>query len=37
MDFRKNRKMIGEAIKEGCRTMAELAHYLRLVKQIQAA
>ena len=29
MDFRKNRKIINKAIKEGCRTMAELARYLR--------
>jgi len=29
MDFKRNRKVIKEALREGCRTMAELAHYLK--------
>ena len=30
MDFKRNRKVLSEAINSGCRTMAELALYLRL-------
>jgi len=37
MDFKRNREVISQALKEGCKTMAELAHYLKLMKQMQAA
>jgi len=30
MDFKLNGKLMGEAINSGCKTMAELALYLRL-------
>ena len=37
MDFKRNRKMINEAIKAGCKTMAELALYLKVSGQLRAA
>ncbi len=35
MDIKKNRKLIREAVKSGCKTMGELAHYLKLIGQIR--
>jgi len=37
MDFKKNNKLIQDAIKAGCKTMAELALYLKLTARIRAA
>jgi hypothetical protein len=30
MDFKRNRNLLNEAINSGCRTVAELALYLRI-------
>lgn len=35
MDFKKNSKLIKEAINAGCKTMAELALYLRLAGKLR--
>ncbi len=35
MDFKKNGKLLKEAINAGCKTMAELALYLRLVGKLR--
>jgi len=37
MDFKRNRKVINEAIKAGCKTMADLALYLRGTAQLKHA
>jgi len=37
MDFKKNRVVMNEAVNSGCKTMGELALYLRLRRQLKAA
>jgi hypothetical protein len=37
MDFKKNNRLIKDAIDAGCKTMAELALYLRWVGEVRAA
>ena len=37
MDVKKSRKIIVEAVNSGCRTMGELAHYLKLTGQTKLA
>ncbi|MEA3456912.1 MAG: hypothetical protein U9R26_10405 [Campylobacterota bacterium] len=37
MDFKKSRTVMSEAINSGCRTMGELALYLKLIREIKAA
>ncbi len=37
MDFKKNRVIMSEAVNSGCKTMGELALYLRLKRQLKAA
>jgi len=36
MNYKKNRKIMVEAVNSGCRTMAELALYLRIRVQISS-
>ena len=35
MDFKKNRVVMREAVNSGCKTMGELALYLRLIRQLR--
>ncbi len=37
MDFKKNNRLIKEAIDAGCKTMAELALYLKFIGQVRTA
>ena len=37
MDFKKNRVVMSEAVNSGCKTMGELALYLKLIRQVKAA
>jgi len=36
MDYRKDRKIMAEAVNSGCKTMADLALYLRIIEQIKS-
>lgn len=37
MDFKKSRAVMSEAVNSGCKTMGELALYLKLIRQLKAA
>jgi len=37
MDFKKSRIVMSEAVNSGCKTMGELALYLKLKRQLKAA
>jgi hypothetical protein len=37
MDFKKNSSLIKDAVNAGCKTMAELALYLKLIGKLRAA
>ena len=37
MDFKKSRTIMSEAVNSGCKTMGELALYLKLKRQLKAA
>jgi len=36
MDFKRNRNLLNEAINSGCKTVAELALYLKIQARIKA-
>jgi hypothetical protein len=36
MDFKRNRKLLNEAMNSGCKTVAELALYLKMQARIAA-
>ncbi len=36
MDFKRNRKLLNEAMKSGCKTVAELALFLKVQARVAA-
>jgi hypothetical protein len=36
MDFKRNRKLLNEAMNSGCKTVAELALYLKMQARVAA-